>query len=163
MIRRLVPADVDAYRAVRLDALRLHPEAFSSSYEEESAYPVDQHARFLSPPSAVFGVFSGDRLVGIAGLYALERLKQKHKGNIVGVYVDTAHRGTGFSRGLLQAVIAEARRTDLRLVQLTVTVGNDRARRLYASLGFQSYGIERRALLVNGMFHDEEFMALDLD
>ena len=28
MIRRLEPSDVDAFRAVRLDALRLHPEAF---------------------------------------------------------------------------------------------------------------------------------------
>ncbi len=163
MIRRLGPADVDAYRVVRFDALRLHPEAFSSSYEEESAYPVYEHARFLSPPGAVFGAFAGDRLVGIAGLYALQRLKQKHKGNIVGVYVDAAHRQAGLARGLLQAVIAEARRANLRLVQLTVTVGNDGARRLYASLGFKSFGIERRALLVNGVFHDEEFMALDLD
>ena len=34
-IRRLTPADVESYRDIRLEGLRLNPEAFGSSYEEE--------------------------------------------------------------------------------------------------------------------------------
>jgi ribosomal protein S18 acetylase RimI-like enzyme len=163
MIRRLQPSDAAAYRTVRLDALRLYPEVFGSSYEEEAQYPLEEFARFLSPPDTVLGAFDADRLVGITGLYVPRKLKQRHKGHIVGVYVDAAHRRAGLARRLVEAIIDDARRAQLRLVQLSVTVGNDTARRLYESLGFRRYGIERRALLINGVLRDEELMALDLD
>ncbi len=38
IIRQLAPADVQAYKRIRLQALRENPEAFSSSWEEESAF-----------------------------------------------------------------------------------------------------------------------------
>ena len=148
---------------MRLEALRRHPEVFGSSYEEESQYPLDEFARSISPPDLVLGAFVADRLVGIAGLYVPRKLKQRHKGHIFGVYVDGAHRRSGLARNLVEAIIDEARRARLRLVQLSVTVGNAAARRLYESLGFRRYGIERRALLINGVLCDEELMALDLD
>ena len=42
-IRRLGPADAEAYRLVRLDALRLHPEAFSVSgvFHDEELMALD--------------------------------------------------------------------------------------------------------------------------
>ena len=163
MIRRLQQSDAAAYRTVRLDALRLHPEVFGSSYEEESQYPLAEFARFISPPDTVIGAFAGDRLVGISGIYVSRKLKQQHKGHIVGVYVDAAHRRAGLARKLVEVVIAEARQAQLRLVQLSVTVGNEAARRLYVRMGFQTYGIERRALLVGETYFDEELMALALD
>ena len=58
---------------------------------------------------------------------------------------------------------SRARDARLSVVYLTVTLGNDAARRLYAELGFRTYGIERRGLRVDGVFHDEELMTLDLD
>lgn len=163
MIRRLQPADAAAYRTVRLDALRKHPEVFGSSYEEESQYSLDEFARFLSPPDTALGAFVAGRLVGISGLYVPRKLKQQHKGHIVGVYVDAAHRRSGLARTLVEAAIAEARQARLRVVQLSVTVGNEAARRLYVRMGFQTYGIERRALLVGDAYFDEELMALELD
>jgi RimJ/RimL family protein N-acetyltransferase len=48
-------------------------------------------------------------------------------------------------------------------VTLTVAVGNDGARRIYERMGFRSFGIEPRGLLVDGEFVDEEMMVLDLD
>jgi ribosomal protein S18 acetylase RimI-like enzyme len=163
VIRRLQESDAAIFRAVRLQALRLHPEAFGSAYEEESQYALHDFARFFEPPGAAFGAFAGGRLVGTAGLFVPQRLKQKHKGTLVGVYVDASFRHTGAGRQLSEAVIAKARQDGLRSLLLAVTIGNDAAKRLYAGLGFQTYGIERRALLVNGVFYDEEMMALDLD
>jgi RimJ/RimL family protein N-acetyltransferase len=162
MIRRLDASDAAAYRRIRLDALRWHPEAFGSSYEEEAEYALDDFRRHLAPPGCVFGVGAGDRLVGIAGLYVQTRRKHRHKGTVVGVYVEAGHRRGGTAQRLVEAVIEQARQQELRLLQLTVTVGNDSARRLYSRLGFQSFGIERRALLVEGVFYDEELMVLDL-
>ena len=39
-IRLLVPDDAAVYRALRLRALREHPEAFTSSFEEETVRPL---------------------------------------------------------------------------------------------------------------------------
>ncbi len=163
-IRRLDGNDVHVLRPVRLDALRLHPEAYGSSYEEESQVPLDDLAgRLLLRPATMFGGFAGDTLVGITGLRAQTRIKSRHRAHLFSVYVDAAHRRTGLGRALVETAITHARDAGVRLLQLTVTVGNDPARRTYVGLGFRTYGIEQRALLVNGVFYDEEHMALDLD
>lgn len=39
-IRRLIPADVAAYRQLMLDAYALHPDGFTSSVAERSALPI---------------------------------------------------------------------------------------------------------------------------
>ena len=43
-IRLLTPLDASAYRALRLRGLREHPEAFTSSYEEDAQQPPDAAA-----------------------------------------------------------------------------------------------------------------------
>ncbi|MGQ0519222.1 GNAT family N-acetyltransferase, partial [Bacillus sp. D-CC] len=44
-----------------------------------------------------------------------------------------------------------------------VVVGNDGAKKLYESLGFQTFGIQERSLKYNGQYWDEEHMVLFLD
>jgi hypothetical protein len=48
------------------------------------------------------------------------------------------------------------------LIQLSVVVGNEQARRLYARLGFVEYGIEKNSLKFRGSYFDEILMAKDL-
>jgi L-amino acid N-acyltransferase YncA len=48
------------------------------------------------------------------------------------------------------------------LLQLFVVADNMPARRLYASLGFVEYGIERHATKYHGEYHDDVLMALPL-
>jgi ribosomal protein S18 acetylase RimI-like enzyme len=162
-IRPLTAPDVAAFRPLRLDALRLHPRAFGSAYEEEIQYTLDDlAARWPVPPGVMLGGFVADRLVGFAGLRVEPKIKERHKGFIYTVYVDQAFRGRGLAVGLVEAAIATARQAGLRFVYLTVAVGND-ARRIYDRLGFRTFGIEPRGLLVDGEFVDEEMMVLDLD
>lgn len=157
-------ADLPAYRFVRLEALRHHPEAFLSAYEDEAAEPLDTYKRMIAaPPSATFGCFVNDTLVGIAGLIVSPRLKLRHKGTIVGVYLRPAHRSHGLARELMEAVIDEARRVGVISLLLDVTVGNEAAQRLYRGLGFQPYGVEERALRIGDDYFDEEMMELRLD
>ena len=111
----------------------------------------------------MLGGFVDDRLVGITGLRVQPRIKERHKGFIYSVYVDQAFRGLGLAAGLVEAAIAAAREAGLCFVLLTVAVGNDGARRIYERLGFRTFGIEPRGLLVDGEFVDEEMMVLDLD
>jgi RimJ/RimL family protein N-acetyltransferase len=164
-IRLLQPADEPAFRPVRLAALRLHPEAFSANYEDEQrSTPDELAARLLEPPSFMFGGFAADgALVGTTGLRLQHGAKTRHKAGVFAVYVDAAHRHTGLAQALVEAAIAHARGARLSLLLLTATLGNHAAIRLYIALGFRCYGIERRGLCVDGMFHDELLMALDLD
>jgi len=68
-IRRLTAADIPAFRVVRLEALRRHPRAYGSSYEEEVDYALDDYAtRWPAAPGGMFGGFADGRLVGITGL-----------------------------------------------------------------------------------------------
>ena len=63
------------------------------------------------------------------------------------MYVPARCRQQGLGRRLVQAVLAQAAgRPGVRLVQLTVTQGNDAACALYESCGFVAYGVEPYAV-----------------
>jgi ribosomal protein S18 acetylase RimI-like enzyme len=155
-IRRLRPDDAEAYRLIRLEALELAPEAFGSTLEAEAAKPLDWFAARLER-TAVFGAYLGDDLVGIAGFRADAGPKTRHKGVLWGLYVRPAARGAGVARALVETVTDHAR-MHVELLQLTVVSTNERARRLYADLGFVEYGIEKRALKQGNAYFDEVLM-----
>jgi hypothetical protein len=68
-IRRLGVADAEAFRAMRLEALAAHPEAFGSSVAEEAAQPAGVFiARIVD--GAVFGGWL-DGAEEMAGIMAL--------------------------------------------------------------------------------------------
>ncbi len=115
------------------------------------------------PPSATFGCFVDGALVGITGLMVSPRLKLRHKGTIVGVYLQPAHRSHGLARRLIETAIEEARRAGVISLLLNVTVGNEPAERLYYGLGFRRYGLEERALRIGDDYVDEAMMSLILD
>lgn len=164
LIRPLAAADAGEFRRVRLDALRLHPEAFAAAYADEAALTEAQFAERLSTQGLTrFGGFTQDHLAGLCGLAIRSGAKENHKAHLFSMYVEAAHRSSGLAGELVAAVIAGAREAGAVVLQLSVTVGNAPAQRLYRRMGFVVYGVERRALKVDGRYFDEELMALDLD
>ncbi|VIO75757.1 GNAT family N-acetyltransferase [Bradyrhizobium ivorense] len=159
-IRRLRAADGALYRDIRLEALRSSPEAFASAFEAESVHPVAWFAERLERAS-VLGAFNGGDLAGIVGLVIGEGPKRQHKGMLVGMYVRAAARRARVGRRLVDAALQLAAQS-VELVQLGVTKGNAPALRLYRSVGFVEYGLERHALKVDGRYHDEILMEKDL-
>lgn len=147
-----MPADATAYRALMLDAYTRHPEAFTSTVAERAALPIDWwQRRVASEHERVVGAFIGDTLAGAAGLSRETRERTRHKALLFGMYVPQAHRRLGLGRALVQAALAEAAAwPGLRVVQLTVTDGNDAAQRLYESCGFRVFGVEPMALCIDG-------------
>jgi GNAT superfamily N-acetyltransferase len=158
-IRRLTAQDALAYRDIRLDALRHSPEAFGSTFERESAEPLTWFAdRIANYP--VFGAVRDDTLVGVAGLI-LHQGKRAHIGSLWGMYVRQANRRQGIGRRLIEAVIDLARER-VEILELTVVADNADAKRLYESLGFEQYGLEKKALKQDGRYFDEALMAKEL-
>lgn len=162
LFRNLVPADAPAFRDLRLEALSLHPEAFGSSYEEEAALTLETiRARIpASGPNAICGAFADDGLAGMAGFAVYDRAKAAHKGLLWGVYVRPDRRGQGLGRELVRRVIDHASRHVI-VLEAAVGLANGSARRTYHALGFRPYGIERKALRVGDVFHDEELLFID--
>jgi RimJ/RimL family protein N-acetyltransferase len=160
VIRVLDPAEAVPYRAIRLEALATSPEAFGSTFESEAAEDLDFFAGRLTS-STIFGGFEHDAFLGVAGFRRNDGPKERHKAALVGVYVRPEARGAGLARRLVGAVLDHARGR-VEIVQLTVTFGNDAARRLYTQIGFVEYGLERRSLKQGGRYYDEILMAIDL-
>lgn len=163
-IRALGVEDLAAYRALRLRGLVEHPEAFTSSANEEAAKPASELARRLGPdPSAphdvVLGAFAAGALVGLVGLDVDPRIKVRHRGHVFGMYVPVEHAGHGVGTRLIDTLVAHAERAPgLTQLVLTVTATNDGARRLYERAGFAAFGREPRAILVAGTAYDKLHM-----
>ncbi len=168
VIRPLTEADADAFHRLRLNALKEHPEAFEQSYESQLATPQGEvvarlRATAESDDAFVLGFFADGVLVGMVGFSRRRGEKVRHKGSIWGMYVAAEAQGRGYGRLLMQEALRRAKAMPgLEQVNLAVVQGNDVARSLYLSLGFEVYGLERRAVIVNGRYLDDEFMALRL-
>lgn len=165
-LRRLTAADAEAFRRVRLEGLRESPIAFSSDYETEAARPIPDFAAQLldRPDNFIIGAFVDGVLVGVGGLVCESMPKMRHKGSIRSVYVLSSHRGGGVGRRIMEEIISSVVATlpHVQQILLTATAVNARARELYVALGFQTWGREPRALLIDGQYYDDEHMVLFL-
>ena len=145
MIRQLHAADVPAYRAIRLAALRSEPQAFCATYQAESEKPELFMERCLKTGDAanmMFGAFAGKELVGIAGFV-------KQQAEMIQVYTDKNHRGRGIGKQLLAALLNEAfgRFADLEAINIAVILTANNALKLYQSLGLKVTGNKPQRLM----------------
>jgi ribosomal protein S18 acetylase RimI-like enzyme len=160
-VRRLEAHDAADYRDLRLEGLNSHPEAFGSSWEDESGKPADWWAERLQANTIFGGWIDRSPLLGVAGFRAHAATKIRHKAVLWGMYVRPAARGTGLAAQLVQQVIEHARPL-VEDISLTVVASNTAALRLYSAAGFEPYGIERRSLKVGEEYFDEVLMARSL-
>ena len=166
VIRKLILPDVEAYKAIRLEALQTTPEAFGSSYEEE----VNDHDRFVrrleqsSATSFNLGCFVDDVLVGIVGFVQERSLKRLHIGGIYSMYVTPKARANGYGKLLITELLKRATELpEIQQIHLQVMSTNTAAIKLYEHFKFESYGLEKRALKMGDDYYDENYMALMLD
>lgn len=163
-IRRLTPADASAYRALRLRALWEYPQAFTSSYAEDEKLPLEATVNRLGSAHQKFwGAFDVGELCGMVGMDCETRAKNRHKATVVGMYVAHEQMGRGIGRALVETLVEDARACGLELLVLTVTHAESSARRLYERCGFRSFGIEPRAIKVDGHFFAKNHMYLELN
>lgn len=95
------------YRDLRLEALKAHPNFFSSTYAKEKTFKEsDWCARVQSADCVVFGLFANDEAIGCVGIYAPKETPDSP--HLWGTYLKPEYRGLGLSGPLYQTLIAYA-------------------------------------------------------
>lgn len=164
-VRLLDPHSAEQFKALRLLAVDNSPTAIWPTRQEEMARSIEEIAARIrsTPTQAVFGAFEGEVLVGITGVRREALCQVNHKATIWGVFVNPSNRGRGIAQALLSAATAHATEEwDVIQLMLCVNAENLPAKRLYASHGFKTFGLEPRAMKVGDRFYDEEHMCKQL-
>lgn len=166
-IRALTAADAAAYKALRDEALRTAPDAFTSDYASSVGRPAKEYAvRFGPLESGVFflGAFdAAGRLLGCVGCEREQRAKQRHCATVVGMMVAPAAQRQGIGQQLVAACVQAARHVPgITQLMLTVTASNPHVVRLYEQAGFRAWGLLPRAIVVDGVGYDKLHMLLVL-
>lgn len=142
--RTLETKDLDAYRKVRLECLKAHPENFGSTFEEESEGDTLLLGKILSKSQTsefMMGAFHDGELIGICGMKQEGRLKTNHRGEIVQMYVRSSFAGKGIGKKILESALGKAfANPSIDQVTLGVVADNQGAVTLYKNLGFIEYG-----------------------
>ena len=164
LVRDLTGTDAAAFQTIRLRSLKDHPEAFAAAYEDEKDIPLEQTVERLDQPTTerfVLGAWLNDDLIGIVAGYRDSLRKCKHRAHIGAMYVAPEARGRGVGRLLLAEAVNRLRTmAGIEEITLAVTVGNDAARALYASQGFETAYTEPRFFKIDGRYYDLDWMIL---
>jgi len=168
LIRKATPEDAGRLRALRLEALRTDPVAFSADLSIEEALTDAQWAERLGgyeveQSGLIVVAEANGELVGMTGLGRGNRPKTQHNGTIWGVYVQPEWRGLRIADRLIEGCLDWARERGLTIVKLGVVNSNQPAIRAYTRLGFTVYGEEPKAIRYEGVDYDDLLMAKLLD
>jgi RimJ/RimL family protein N-acetyltransferase len=138
------------------DYLTFGPDELGLTVEAQTAYIAglqDGTCGFM------LKVEVAGQIVAFATIKRTPRPRIAHVGEF-GLAVARAHWGQGIGKVLCQVVIAEARRLGISRIELRVRADNQRAQRLYQSLGFTVDGRATRGFQVGGTYFDELLMGL---
>ncbi|MBA4489998.1 GNAT family N-acetyltransferase [Paracoccus sp. S1E-3] len=133
---QLTPDRAAEWRAIRLEALRLAPEAFGSSIDDWDGRPLEDFAARLAgcevwaagpAPGTPQAVASWEPGISPA---------EPDLGWVMSVYVRPEARGQGLGDAIFDRLIARAASAGMTRLGLHVGQANARAQALYARAGF---------------------------
>lgn len=139
-IRRLTVEDLSLWRQIRLEALRDSPEAFGSTYEDESTlglagWQTKWENWTCSPGGGVWVALIDREAAGLVGGVCDREVAGRVW--LISMWVSPKARRRGIGRALVESVIAWAKTQGLNEIRLQVTSNNPAAQKLYELIGFK--------------------------
>jgi RimJ/RimL family protein N-acetyltransferase len=130
--------------------------------DERTTTIVEQQAAIAgvlaSGSSTIVLAETGDQLAGYAAASG-GRYRRERRTAYVVAGVRQAYAGRGIGGRLFDELERWARERGLHRLELTVQTRNLGAQRLYHRAGFEIEGMRRHALLIDGAYVDELYMA----
>ena len=137
--------ETDGAAALEIFLLTHTQTDYLRSYPEENDITAEQEARFLKAKTEsadeieILAEVAG-RTAGTAGIEKIgAKDKVKHRAEF-GISVDREYWGLGIGRALTKACVECAKNAGYAQLELEVVAENERAIKLYQSLGFVEYG-----------------------
>lgn len=104
-------------------------------------------------------VSDAGEVVGWSDVVPLSRPAQAHRG-VFGVGLLPEYRGRGLGTELTRTAVAAGRTFGLTRIELTVREHNTGAMSIYKKAGFEVEGLQRNAVLIDGVYENIVSMAL---
>jgi RimJ/RimL family protein N-acetyltransferase len=145
-IRALGVGDLDAFREMRLRALREHTGFFGVHPDEAEASPDSYWEETLDGRGKqVFGLFDGDRMIGITAVFTDREDPSGETAVLAMSYINPAYRGRHLSRLLYQARIDWAKaQPQFKRIVVSHRADNESSRRANQAFGFVYTGSKEK-------------------
>lgn len=159
-LQRLIPAQWEEYKSIRLEALKTNPEMFGSNYAKEVAYSQNDWLSFLENDSrAMFALYHDKSLVGLSGV----TLKKDDATTAVlfASFIKLSHRGNGLSKLFYQVRIDWARQKKCGSLIVSHRAGNELSKAANQRFGF-TYTHAEEVSWPDGVRADELMYKLEL-
>ena len=140
VVRRIGRGEETLYRSLRLTSLTDSPDAFSTTLESANARSLESWSdqadgAAVGQDRAVFIALRDNQPVGMAALYGDS--EDQGLGEVVQVWVDSAHRGGPAAGELLDSLLTWARDSGFERLSAWVNYENRRAARFFEKHGFE--------------------------
>ena len=137
-IRRARVADAEDYAKIRLEALRVAPDAFGSVHEDVDKFSMSRFEEQLRN-GCYFLAYDSGEVIGTSS-YAQFSLNRRRHAGLYGMFVTPRWQGQGVATALVNAVRQQARLGGYRELYLSVNPAVARAVAFYGREGFSDTG-----------------------
>ena len=164
IIRPFDPSEWEAFRDLRLKALKTEPAVFTATYERSSQLTAEHWRHYMRRDATqqVFGLFDGDRLIGITAAFRFRGDPTGETAILAMSYIEPEYRGRGLSSMLYQARLDWIRaQPHFTRVIVGHRESNEVSKRANQRFGFEYIGRETH-LWPDGVTEDELLYELNI-
>lgn len=153
LFRLLLPDDETHYSRLWRNALVEQAQFFRVAPQD---FPEPYIPTHFADDSFTIGAFEERKLIGTVSVEREFQLKLRHKALVFRMFVHPAVMGQGIGRLLMTGAIHQSENVNgLRQLHLTVLATNERAIRLYRSVGFTEFAREPESVKIDQNYVDE--------
>ena len=156
MIQTLSVGDEERLRTIRLQALRDAPDAFLSTFEDVSQWPLSSWTSQLQSLHTLVAVVDGRDVGMVRGFVDLKT--NPLAAWLISMWVSPQARGQGVGTALIEALVSWAEHAGAMRLHLEVGAHNDAAQSLYRRMGFVDSGRSRHQPPPRNHIEEREFV-----